>query len=98
MLTDAEREIVAHMTAEASLCPRRQSHRLKYVDWLLGLVGELEQRHAEAVQAEREACAVDAENNRLGWHTEMDGFAKMKGDAIAVAIRARGAASLGGTQ
>ena len=43
-----------------------------------------------AVAEEREACAVEAENNRLGWHTELDGFAKLKGDAIAEAIRQRG--------
>lgn len=55
-----------------------------------------------AVAEEREACAVEAENNRFGWGVadpfgdsatyggSIEEFAKAKGDAIAAAIRARG--------
>jgi hypothetical protein len=49
-----------------------------------------------AVLAEREACAVEAEENRFGGHVgdplseiDVERFARLKGDAIAAAIRAR---------
>lgn len=40
-----------------------------------------------AIAAERERCAEIAQNNRFGWHTEYDLFAKQKSDGIARDIR-----------
>jgi hypothetical protein len=40
-----------------------------------------------AVHDALEQAAVEAENNRFGWHTEMEAFAKQKGDWIAECIR-----------
>lgn len=44
----------------------------------------------QALSDERERCAEIAQNNRFGWHTEYESFAKEKGDGIARDIREGG--------